>query len=94
MASNQRPGERFQPRVKHKLLPRSVFFPFDTEDEARRYGSQLEELLKQSIVPQQLLAKPESADDQIQGCLKNRIGTVHRQQYFSITISLHGRHFQ
>ncbi|WP_374691694.1 hypothetical protein [Accumulibacter sp.] len=49
--------------MKHKLLPRPFFFTFDTEDEARSYGSQLEALLKRSIVPQELLTKPERADD-------------------------------
>lgn len=63
MASIQQRGERFQLRVKHKLLPRPFFFTFDTEDEARSYGSQLEALLKRSIVPQELLTKPERADD-------------------------------
>ena len=49
--------------MKHKLLPRSFFFTFDTEEEAQIYGNQLESLLKRGIVPQERLAKPERADD-------------------------------
>ena len=48
-------GNKFQLRVKHKLLPRPFFYTFDTEDAARAYGRQLERLLEKGIVPQDLL---------------------------------------
>jgi len=77
MASIQQRGERFQLRVKHKLLPRPFFFTFDTEDEARIYGRQLESLLHRGIVPQELLAKPERADDP----LLTRIASDYSAQF-------------
>lgn len=59
----QRSG-RFQLRVKHRLLPRPFFFTFETELEARNYGSQLSSLLSRGIVPAELLAvEPRRADD-------------------------------
>ena len=77
MASIQKRGERFQLRVKHKLLPRPFFFTFDTEDEARTYGSQLEALLKRGIVPQELLVKPQPADDP----LLTRVASDYSSQF-------------
>ena len=77
MASIQKRGERFQLRVKHKLLPRPFFFTFDTEDEARTYGSQLEALLKRGIVPQELLVKPQPVDDP----LLTRVASDYSSQF-------------
>lgn len=58
MASIQQRGGKFQLRVKHKLLPRPFFYTFDTEAEARTYGEQLDALLRQGIVPAELVATP------------------------------------
>lgn len=43
-------GNRFELRVRHKLLPRDFYGSFDTEAEARDYGARLEALLAQGIV--------------------------------------------
>lgn len=77
MASIQKRGERFQLRVKHKLLPRPFFFTFDTEDEARTYGSQLEALLKRGIVPQELLVKQQPVEDP----LLTRVASDYSSQF-------------
>lgn len=77
MASIQQRGERFQLRVKHRLLPRPFFFTFDTEGEARAYGDQLESLLHRGIVPQELLAKPERADEP----LLSRVASDYSAQF-------------
>lgn len=45
----------FQLRVKNKLLPKTLWATFDTRDAAEQYGTQLERLLKQGIVPSSLL---------------------------------------
>ena len=64
MASIQPRGTKFQLRVKHKLLTKPFFFTFDTEQEARAYGDQLEAVLSRGIIPTELLAAPETrADD-------------------------------
>jgi integrase len=61
--SVQARGGRHQLRVKHRLLQRPFFFTFDSEDEARAYGAQLQALLQRGIVPAELLAKPAPAHD-------------------------------
>ena len=48
-------GSRHQLRVKHALLPKSFYFTFDSEIEARSYGEQLEALLASGVVPGELL---------------------------------------
>lgn len=45
-----------QLRITHKLLPKPYFCTFDTEADARSYGTQLESLLMRGIVPSELLA--------------------------------------
>ncbi len=63
MASIQKRGSKYQLRVSRKILPRPFFFTFDTEDEAKAYGSQLEALLDRGIVPQELLERPAQSKD-------------------------------
>lgn len=65
MASIQPRGNKFQLRVKHKLLSKPFFFTFDTEQEARAYGDQLEAVLSRGIVPSELLAVPEKREDDL-----------------------------
>lgn len=45
----------FQLCVKNKLLPKPLWATFDTYDQAKQYGDQLERLLGQDIVPAALL---------------------------------------
>ncbi|WP_371763765.1 site-specific integrase [Massilia sp.] len=45
----------FQLCVKNKLLPKPLWATFDTYDQAKHYGDQLERLLGQGIVPAALL---------------------------------------
>jgi integrase len=63
MASVQKRGNKYQLRVKNKLLPRPFFFTFDTEAEALGYGDQLEALLARGVVPQEMLAAPAARGD-------------------------------
>lgn len=63
MASIQPRGDKFQLRVKHKLLPKPYFSTFDTEVEARTYGDQLDSLLARGIVPQEMLAATPKGHD-------------------------------
>lgn len=42
--------------VQHKLLPRRLFFTFDTEDEAIRYDSEVSKYLAAGVVPPALAA--------------------------------------
>lgn len=61
--SVQQRGARFQLRVKHALLAKPFFFTFETDAEARAYGSQLDAVLSRGIVPVELLAAPARVDD-------------------------------
>ena len=45
----------FQLCVRHKLLPKRLWATFDTYEQADQYGTQLERLLAQGIVPASLL---------------------------------------
>lgn len=63
MSSVQPRGDKFQLRIKHKLLSKPYFSTFDNETEARNYGQQLESLLARGIVPQELLAALPRAKD-------------------------------
>lgn len=65
MSHHVRPrGQRWELRVKHKLLPRSFYATFPTEAEGNSYGQQLDAMLDRGIVPAELLAgEPRSADD-------------------------------
>ena len=63
MASIQPRGDKFQLRVKHKLLPKPFFYTFSTRAEAQNYGDQLEALLSRGIVPQELLTPIQAVSD-------------------------------
>ena len=41
--------------VKNKALPRNFYRTFDTEEEAKTFGEQLEAMLERGVVPQSLL---------------------------------------
>lgn len=49
------PTGRYELTVRHRLLPKRVYMTFDDEDEAKRYGEQLDRLLASGIVPEGLL---------------------------------------
>jgi hypothetical protein len=65
MSHHVRPrGQRWELRVKHKLLPKSFYATFPTEAEGNSYGQQLDAMLDRGIVPAELLAgELRSADD-------------------------------
>jgi integrase len=66
MSHHVRPrGQRFELRVKHKLLPRGAFYAtFPSAVDADTYGQQLDAMLDRGIVPAELLAgEPRGADD-------------------------------
>lgn len=52
MPSIQPRGSKFQLRVKHRLLTKPYIKTFDSFEDADRYGTQLEALLIQGIVPE------------------------------------------
>lgn len=55
MASIQPRGGKFQLRIKNKVLPRPLFYTFDTMAEAEAFKAQVDGLLKQGVVPQVLM---------------------------------------
>lgn len=57
-------GQRFELRIRHKLLPRPFYATFDDYVAASNYGEQLNAMLERGIVPQDLLARePKRATD-------------------------------
>lgn len=64
MATSIQPrADKFQLRIKHSALPKPFFWTFDNRTEAETYRDQLMALLARGIVPQELLVKPQSAED-------------------------------
>lgn len=55
MASIQKRGDKYQVRIKHRLLPKPLFVTLDTEEAASAYGRHIEDLLDRGIVPAELL---------------------------------------
>lgn len=53
----------FQLRISNKLLPKPLYATFDSLEQAKAYGTQLEGLLAQGIVPAALLERPKSAQE-------------------------------
>lgn len=64
MASIQPRGAKFQLRVVHKLLQKPFFWTFNTEQEARTYGTQLEAMLANGIVPADLAPREDGKQAQ------------------------------
>ena len=63
MAAITQRGNRWQIRVKHRLLPKPYFDTFSTEGEARAYAQQLEAMLDRGIVPMELLDTEKRGSD-------------------------------
>ncbi|MCG2583914.1 site-specific integrase [Massilia sp. TS11] len=58
MAMVRQRGNKFELRVKHRLLPNKIYTStFDSEGEARSYGTRLEALLAQGLLPQDLASQ-------------------------------------
>ena len=57
MAVVRRRGEKFELRLKHRLLPKLFTATFDSETDARNYGNQLKAMLAQGLVPRELVAR-------------------------------------
>ena len=56
MASiQQTKNGKFQVRIKNKVLPKPLFFTFDTMEEASAYADNATRMLKQGVVPQVLM---------------------------------------
>ncbi|WP_439587693.1 site-specific integrase [Hydrogenophaga sp.] len=55
MASIQKRGDKYQVRIKHKLLPKPLFVTLDSEAAATTYADHIEQLLDRGIVPAELL---------------------------------------
>lgn len=53
----------FQLRVSHKLLDKPLYATFDSREQAEAYGTQLEGLLAQGIVPKALLQRTKSGQE-------------------------------
>jgi integrase len=56
MAMVRKRGEKYELRIKHRLLPKGIFYStFVNEVDARNYGEQLEALLAQGHLPHDLV---------------------------------------
>ena len=64
MASIQPRGDKFQLRIKNKVLPKPLFYTFDTLAEAEAFKAQVDGLLKQGVVPQVLMNAAEAKRQQ------------------------------
>lgn len=64
MASIQHRGGKFQLRIKNKVLPKPLFYTFDTLAEAEAFKAQVDGLLKQGVVPQVLMNAAEAKQKQ------------------------------
>lgn len=47
----------YELRIRNRLLPKDVYFTFNDEEKANAYGKQLEELLRNGVVPKELVAE-------------------------------------
>ncbi|HVL43684.1 MAG TPA: hypothetical protein VM407_02535, partial [Acidovorax sp.] len=65
MASIQSRGDKFQLRIKNKVLPKPLFFTFDTQEEAEAFKAQVDGLLKQGVVPQVLMDAAKAKQKQV-----------------------------
>lgn len=63
MAAITQRGERWQIRVKHRLLPKPYFGTFPTEGEARAYAQKFESMLDRGIVPMELADNDKRGSD-------------------------------
>lgn len=59
MAAITKRSDKWQIRVRHRLLPKPFFATFDEEDEARSYASRLEAMLDRGVVPMDLMEQGE-----------------------------------
>ena len=64
MASIQSRGGKFQLRIKNKVLPKPLFYTFDTLAEAEAFQAQVDGLLRQGVVPQVLMNAAEAKQKQ------------------------------
>jgi integrase len=77
-------GAKFELRVKHRLLPKPYYGTFDSKEEAAAYGTQLEALLAQGLLPQDLTEKRSKASTKT-------ITVLVREYEASQPISAHDR---
>lgn len=61
----QTPSGKFELRIRNKLLPKDVYLTFDDESAAHSYGQQVDDLLKDGVVPTSLLEVKEEKLDKI-----------------------------
>lgn len=59
----QRANGTFQLRVSNKLLPKPLYATFDSYEQAQAYGTQLEGLLAQGVVPTSLLERTKTGHE-------------------------------
>lgn len=62
---------RWELRVKHALLPRPFYATFDSEQDARDYGTRLEALLAQGIIVDGLLPERPGADPMLSAVIRD-----------------------
>jgi hypothetical protein len=53
-------GRSAELRIKHKLLPKTVYFTFPSEAEAQQCGERAEAFLSRGVVPEGLVPEPRS----------------------------------
>ncbi len=63
-------GRSFELRIKSKLLPKAIYFTFDSEAEAESFAKTAETFLAKGIVPESLLATPKLAFTDIAGAIR------------------------
>lgn len=59
----QRANGTFQLRISNKLLPKPLYATFDSFEQAQAYGTQLDGLLAQGVVPTSLLERKKSGEE-------------------------------
>lgn len=83
MASIQPRGDKFQLRIKNKVLPKPLFYTFDTLAEAEAFKAQVDGLLKQGVVPQVLMNAAQAKQKQEKATQDSRFLSAVVQGYLN-----------
>lgn len=83
MASIQPRGDKFQLRIKNKVLPKPLFYTFDTLAEAEAFKAQVDGLLKQGVVPQVLMSASEAKQKQAKAAQDSQFLSAVVQGYLN-----------
>ncbi|WP_265286092.1 hypothetical protein [Verminephrobacter eiseniae] len=81
MASIQFRKGKFQLRIKNKVLPKPLFFTFDTKPEAETFKEQVEMLLSRGVVPQVLMDQARVKVERAKAAVDSQLLTAVIQGY-------------